>query len=517
MKDPRKSHDKNQESADARVPSEGLTRRELIVLAGGAALGSYALSCASPSRGPGALDTQIRDPLYYSSAAALASAIRRRRLSSEEVVQAFLKRIEEVNPKINAVVELVAEAALEKARLADASISSGDALGPLHGVPITLKDSIDTAGVISTGGTLGRVSFVPEQDATVAARLRGAGAILLGKTNTPELTSSYETNNLIFGFTHNPYDTGRTPGGSSGGAGAIVASGGSALDIGSDTGGSIRFPAHCCGIAGIKPTSGRVPRTGHIYPFGGFMDSFTTLGPMARYVDDLVLTLPVISGPDWRDPFIVPMPPADPGSVDLKSLRVSFHTDNGIASPTSETAQTIRRAAEALADAGARVEETRPDGIEESYDIIHALWVADGGAGDRKLLAKAGTTKHTLTWLDGLVSLSMGEFSDLVGRWDTFRSRMIAFLESFDVILSPVNAKPAQPHGEFTDGDPMFSYTQTYNLTGWPSAVIRGGASPEDLPIGVQIVARPWREDVALAVARHLEQLLGGFQPPPGL
>jgi amidase len=488
-----------------------------MALAGGAAIGSYLWSCASPSRGPQAPGTQLRDPLYYSSAAALAHAVMTKKLSSEEIVQALLKRIERVNPKINAVVELVVEEAIEKARQADASLARGERLGPLHGVPMTLKDSIDTAGVISTGGTLGRVNFVPERDATVAARLRGAGAILLGKTNTPELTSSYETNNLIHGFTHNPYDPARTPGGSSGGAAAIVACGGSALDIGSDTGGSIRFPAHCCGIAGLKPTSGRVPRTGHIYPFGGFMDSLTTLGPMARYVEDLILTFPLIAGPDWRDPFMVPMPTVDPGEVDLKRLRISFHTDNGIVSPTPETAQTVRRAAEELANAGAAVEEIRPAGIEDSYDIINALWTADGGARDRKLLQKAGTTKHTLTWLDDLVPVSMSEFSDLMDRWDTFRSKMISFLENFNLILSPVNSKPAQPHDGFDDSDSMFSYTQTYNLTGWPVVVIRGGTSPEGLPIGVQIIARPWREEVALAAARHLERTLGGFQPPPEL
>jgi amidase len=517
MKNPEVLGDRDRQAAGRGSSREGLTRRELFALAGGAALGSYVLSCAPPSRGPGASDMQIKEPLYYSSATALAHAIRTKKLSSEEIVQAFLTRIEQVNPKINAVVELVAEAALGKARHADASMARGESLGPLHGVPITLKDSIDTAGVISTGGTLGRAKFVPEQDATVAARLRAAGAILLGKTNTPELTSSYETNNLLFGYTHNPYDPTRTPGGSSGGAGAIVASGGSALDIGSDTGGSIRFPSHCCGIAGLKPTSGRVPRTGHIYPFGGFMDSFTTLGPMARYVDDLILTFPLIAGPDWRDPFIVPMPLEDPGAVDLDSLRVSFHTDNGISSPTPETVQAVRRAADSLANAGARVDEIRPSGIEEAHEIITALWSADGGAGDRKLLKKAGTTKSMMTWLDEAVPISMSEFSDLMDRWDAFRSKMIAFLENYDLILSPVNGKPAQPHGGFDDSDPMFSYTETYNLTGWPVVVIRGGTSPEGLPIGVQVIARPWREDVALAVARHLEKALGGFQPPPGL
>src|ERR671924_2067836 len=228
----------------------------------------------------------------YASATALARAIRAKDVSAVEVVKPSLQGIAEVNPALNAVVQLCAEAAQAEARAADAALARGQIIGPLHGVPMTIKDSLDTAGVITTGGTKGRAAFVPAQDATVVARLRAAGAILLGKTNTPELTLAGETDNLVYGRTNNPYDVSRTPGGSSGGAGAILASSGSALDIGSDTGGSIRLPAHFCGIAGIKPTSGRVPRTGHITPFGGVMSPLTQIGPLARFVEDLILTLP---------------------------------------------------------------------------------------------------------------------------------------------------------------------------------------------------------------------------------
>ena len=198
---------------------------------------------------------------------ALAASLRRGDVSSETVVGAFLDRIAEVNPKLNAVVQLRAEAALEEARAAD-RVPAGER-GPLHGVPMTIKDSLDTAGLVTTGGTKGRASFVPSADATVVRRLRAAGAIILGKTNTPDLTLSYETSNLVYGRTNNPFDASRTSGGSSGGAAAIVAAGGSPMEIGSDTGGSIRLPAHCCGIAGIKPTAGRVPRTGHIIDYEG--------------------------------------------------------------------------------------------------------------------------------------------------------------------------------------------------------------------------------------------------------
>ena len=191
--------------------------------------------------------------LIYASATAVAKAIRTKEVSSEEVVKAYVQRIKDVNPQLNAVVRLDAEGALVEARRSDEELAKGDLRGPLHGVPMTIKDALDTAGVISSGGTQGRSSFVPEQDATVVARLRAAGAILLGKTNTPELTLGFETVNLVYGRTNNPYDVSRTCGGSSGGAAAIIAAGGIPFDIGSDTGGSIRLPSHVCGTAGIRP------------------------------------------------------------------------------------------------------------------------------------------------------------------------------------------------------------------------------------------------------------------------
>src|SRR5437660_6870389 len=209
------------------------------------------------------------DELIYASATSLAQAIRDKRVSSQEVVEAYIHRIEAVNPQLNAVVQLTAETALTQARQADVALARGEITGPLHGVPITIKDSFDTRGVISTAGTKGRTSYVPQQDATAVARMRAAGAILLGKTNLPELSLAYESNNLIYGRTNNPYDLSRTPGGSSGGESAIIAAGGSPLGLGTDAAGSIRWPAHCCGIVGIKPTRGRVPMTGAFPPSVG--------------------------------------------------------------------------------------------------------------------------------------------------------------------------------------------------------------------------------------------------------
>jgi amidase len=461
---------------------------------------------------------ELDSELHYSSAAALASAIRNKQVSSEQVVTAFLARIEAVNPSLNAVFQVDAERALAAARDADSRLARGQPVGALHGVPMTIKDSLDTAGMISTGGTKGRARYVPGKDATVVARLRAAGAILLGKTNTPEFTMSFETSNAVYGRTNNPYDPERTPGGSSGGASAIVAAGGSAFDVGSDYGGSIRMPAHATGIAGIKPTSGRVPRTGHVFPFGGLLDAFQQLGPMARYVEDLRLLLPVLAGPDGIDPYIVPMPLPDPTEVNVRDLRVCYHTDNGILAPDPEIAESVSAAASVLAGTGCSVAEARPPGIEQSYQITMDLWNRCDAPLLKALLEQAGTApeESTLDWLFELPPASDVDIVDAVTRADACRARMLSVFEDYDVIVCPANAHPALRHAQEDAADLRpFSYTSTYNLTGWPAAVVRGGTSPDGLPIGIQIVARPWREDIALAVAALLEDELGGFEAPP--
>ena len=457
--------------------------------------------------------------IVFSSAKELSRRIKDKQISATEVVRAHLDRIRAVNPKLNAVVQLVEERALDEAREADEALSRGDDLGPLHGVPITIKDSLDTQGVVSTGGTTGRAAFVPAEDATVVARLRSAGAILLGKTNTPELTLDGETHNLIYGRTNNPYDLARSPGGSSGGAAAIIAAGGSPLDIGSDTGGSIRSPAHYCGIAGIKPTSGRVPRTGHIIPYGlGALDSLTQLGPMARYVDDLTLVLPIISGPDGKDPAIVPMPLLSPDSVELNNLRIAVHSDNGRITPVAEMTEAVNSAAKALEDVGCKVTEAMPESLKRATDLYTRLDAADGRTWVRRLLDKAGTTQAG--WVlernfKTAIAISSAEFSELLEELDEYRSSMLGFMKDYDAILCPGGALPALPHGSsYREPERDFSHTSAYNLCGWPGAVVRGGTTPDGMPLGVQIVAHPWREDVTLAVAKYLEEALGGWRAP---
>ncbi len=469
------------------------------------------------------------DDLIFMSAKRLAGLIRDKRVSSTEVVRAYIARIEKVNPRINAVVQTCFDRALAEARDLDAMLAQGRTKGPLHGVPMTIKDSIDTQGVVSTGGTVGRMNYVPAKDATVVVRTRAAGAILLGKTNTPEYTLARggvtgigTTANLIYGITKNPYDLSRSTAGSSGGAAAIVAAGGAAFDIGSDWGGSIRNPAHNNGIAGIKPTMGRVSRTGHIVDFGGVYDSWQQLGPLARRVEDLGYILPIIAGPDSHDAAILPMPWKDPAAVDVSKLRVAFYVDNGVAETTSETKDIVRSAAKHFADAGCSVKEDFPkEATMQMEEIRLKLEGADAGAYLKRLSAKWGSKTMSPALTDrffALDPLPTPMFTDLLEQQDAARSKLLQWLRSYDVVLTPAAGKPAQ----LIVGDPNYNppkpgadYLRIHNSTGWPAAVVRAGASPEGLPIGVQIVGQPWREDIVLAASEFLESKTGGWQKPP--
>jgi amidase len=502
-------------SDEESVDPGAVSRRGFLAILGAAASagGVSPTVAAAPAVGQGPSE------LTRATVVQIAGLIRSRKVSSLEVVSACLERIAHVNPRLNAVVLLDADRARDSARAADQALSRGEMKGPLHGVPMTIKDSFDTAGLISTGGTPGRKAFVPEHDATVVARLRAAGAILLGKTNTPELTWSFETRNVVYGRTNNPWNPDLSPGGSSGGAAAIVAACGVPFDIGSDTGGSIRVPSHFCGTAGIKPTSGRVPRTGHIVGAAGHAQSLTQLGPMARSVEDLSLLLGIIAGPDGRDPFVAPAPLHDPSKVSLRGLRVALHVDNGLRAPSPEFAKVLKAAAGALAGQGVEVEEQRPEALKDVLILDDDLFRSDGGSWLRRLLDRAGTREPSAD-----VAASMGnrlmtspEFSAFLERWDLWRGSMLRFLEGFDAILCPPCALDALPHG-FSDGpdpNPAFSYTFAYNMTGWPAGVVRAGTSARGLPLGVQIVGRPWREDVVLALAGAIERGFVGFQPAP--
>ncbi len=447
-----------------------------------------------------------------------AELIRKGEISSVELVRAHLERIAEVNPRIHAAIELLGDRAMQEARAADRRRAAGETPGPLGGVPFSIKDSIEVAGTVCSAGTLGYRTNAPStRDATLVKRLRSAGAIPLARTNLPDLLFAFESDNLIFGRTNNPYALDRTSGGSSGGEAALIAACGSPFGLGSDAAGSVRLPAHFCGIASIKPTSGRLPRTGHVPPASGWIEAIWQIGPLARRVEDLCAMMPLLAAPDGYDRTVLPVPFADPRTVDVDGLRIAFFTDNGVMPPDAATEETVLRAAAAL-----HADAVRPPLVERSYDLEMRFLGPDGGDGLRDFAKAIGSFEaHPLFegWLRKLESCrtSIAGFAQLWAELDQFRNEMFAFLRDYDAVVSPVAAFPAVPHGAST-GDavfPGFSYTMTHNLTGWPAAVVRCGTSGEGLPIGVQIAAAPWREDIALAVALRLEEALGGWQAPP--
>jgi amidase len=458
--------------------------------------------------------------ILHFSATRLAGLLRQRAISSVELVRAHLSRIAAVNPRIHAVIEVFETPALAAAEAADRALAAGTA-GPFCGVPFSVKDSIEIAGAVCTAGTLGRRHAPPAiRDATLVARLRQAGAIPIARTNLPDLLFAFESDNLLFGATSNPYDSARTSGGSSGGEAALIASGGSPFGLGSDAAGSVRLPAAFCGIAAIKPTSGRLPRTGHFPPAGGWIQALWQIGPMARHVEDLCAMMPLLTGGDGQDTSVVDMPFLDPAAVDLSRLRVAFHTDNGFAPADAEVASVVGAAARALAPHVALLAEDRPACLQHAWSLEMKLLGPDGGDGVREYLRGLGSTEvHPLltAWLDKLEPYRTGVagLAAYWAEWDAYRSEMAAFLGRYDVILSPVYTHAALPHGASVAEENFrgFSYTMAHNVSGWPAAVVRCGASATGLPIAVQIAAAPWREDIALAVALRLESELGGWQP----
>ena len=414
----------------------------------------------------------------------LARAIAARKLSSVEVVRAHLEHIHTVNPRLNAVVFATAESAIKDARNADRRGSKKDpVLGPLHGVPFTAKDIFNTAGLPTTAGLRMLRSRVPDHDATVVARMRRAGAILIGKTNCPPAGSGEESWNSVHGGTRNPYDINRTPGGSSSGEAAIIAAAGSPLGLGSDSGGSIRMPAHYCGIAALKPTAGLIPVTGAYALPGGLSDPRSQAGPMARYVADLAIALRVLAGPDGIDSGVVPVPVPRRTSK-LEGLQVAWYSDDGMARPAKSIAETVRAAAKALADAGCVVTEERPPALTEAWQVTLGYWGRKRISHDR-----------------------------LYKRWDAFRSSMLKFMARFDLILSPVAPDIAPLYRAQAVADHRFSYTVPYSLSGNPCVVVRAGTSPENMPIGVQVVGRNFHDVTAIRAARAIERALGGWRP----
>lgn len=464
--------------------------------------------------------------IYYMSATDLIKNIQQKKLSCVEVMQAHLDRIAKVNPSINAIVQQLApEQALAQARAADTAIARNAPLGKLHGLPFTTKDGYKAKGFICTKGAKSPLNTVASKDATVIARLRAAGGILLGVTNVPAFLTSLETDNLLYGRSNNPYDVTRTPGGSSGGQAAIIAAGGSPFGLGTDAAGSIRQPAHNCGIAALKTTRHLLPSTGGFPADGmGLFSYLVSAGPMARTVEDLIYTLPLVAGPDEHDADIPPVALRDPKHVDLKSLRLAFYTDNQIHTPSDDTISTLKNAVAALSKCVASVDEDCPKVIKETHSMFEELFFYGGDRGQTLLnFMKYMKVKEIApTFQELLDRATQSEFSvtEMRARLlavDQFKFAMMNFIHNYDVIICPVAVAPAKLHNQvhtFKEGFDL-TYNLAYNITGWPAAVVRCGTSKEGLPIGVQVVAKPWRDDVALAVAKRLEEIFGGWKPAP--
>ena len=465
--------------------------------------------------------------LTFLPAVSMAEQIREKKLSPVELVEAHLARISKLNSKLNAFVQVDAEGAVRQARAAEAAIARKEILGPLHGVPISIKSSIEVKGMRCEAGTKLRAGFEASQDAPLVSRLRKAGAIILGTTNTPELLMAWETDNLLYGRTNNPWDLSRTPGGSSGGEAAAIAAGCSAGGVGSDGGGSIRVPAHFSGICGLKPTPGRIPATGHFPNSVGPFALLGVVGPMARTVDDLKVLFEAMQGPDDGDPSAAPVPVRWPSRESVKELRIGYFEDDERTPVTQETRAAVHSAADALRRAGFNVEPFRPQGLERARQ----LWWKLFGVAGAMLLGQMTTGREAdlspiLKQFSGWTAAEPSHTGEtLLETWvqrDLVRMEFFSQMREYPILLCPVASIPAFRHGERSwsiDGQTVqyldaWSYCEWFNLLGTPAAVVPIGQSKDGLPIGVQIVARPWQEELVLAVATELEAQRGPWQAP---
>jgi Asp-tRNA(Asn)/Glu-tRNA(Gln) amidotransferase A subunit family amidase len=456
----------------------------------------------------------------------MARQVAEGRLSASELVRAHLARIETLQPRLNAFAHVDRAGALAAARVADLAIERGEPRGPLHGVPLSIKSSLDVAGWPCETGTRLRAGQVATSDAPLVARLRQAGAILLGNSNVPELLMAYETDNLLHGRTSNPWDLARTPGGSSGGESAAIAAGCSAGGVGSDGGGSIRVPAHFTGICGLKPTPGRIPATGHFPVLTGPFAQLGVVGPMARTVADVELLARVISGSDDGDVRSTPLDWRRVSDEEARRLRVGFFEDDGIEPVTAETRAAVQSAAKALEAQGYVVEPFRPAGLEA---IRESWWFFFGRCAAQVIRPlfdgrESDMAPTTLKYFAAAAAAPPPSGADILTAWfarDELTLALRRQMQRFPILLCPVSSGPAFRHGEGSFGSPGVNYLeemrycQWFNLTGNPAVAVPVGRSPQGLPIGVQVVARHHREEEALGVARAIERAGGGFRRPP--
>jgi amidase len=446
------------------------------------------------------------------------------KVSVVELAEAYIKQIERLNPQLNAFADFEAERVRAEARRLD---KQKKLRGPLHGLPVTVKSSIATAGYKCEIGSLIHQGDVPREDAVVVARLRAVGALILGTTNCPEFLMAYETVNLLYGRTNNPWDLERTPGGSSGGESAAIAAGLSSAGLGSDSGGSVRVPAHFTGICSLKPTPGRIPGRGHLPPCVGPFSTLGAIGPLARTMTDVSLIFRALAGQDKQDPVSPPVTLRSPSAQELRKNTIGFFEDDGLVPVTPETRAAVQAAAAALRDAGFRVEPFRPRTLELLRQLWHKFFVQCGAMfyapairGREHQLSPLFS--EFLSFSEAVPPLTAQQLLDAWAELDLIRAKTLEAMSEHPVLLCPVASIPAFRHGErewIIDGRVVeyldaVRYTQWFNALACPAAVIPVGQSPEGLPIGVQIVARPFEDETVLGVAAVVDAAFG-YHPPP--
>ncbi len=469
----------------------------------------------------------LSDELLFAPAHRLAALLKRREVSATELISAFLERIESVNPKLNAIVTLVEERALEEAEEADRRLGGKGDVRPLEGVPITVKDHFQTAGVRSTFGMKIFEHYVPQHDTPIVGRMRAAGAIVIGKTNVPEMAYDYDCDNPLFGPTANPWDLERVPGGSSGGEAAAIAVGMSPLGLGSDLGGSIRVPSHFCGIMGLKTTPGAVPTSGAMPPAPAAPPPIAAMGvfgPMARSVDDLTLAYNLMRGPHHSAPHSVPTFEARPERVNLKQLRCAVVMQVGEAPVDRDICAAVERAVKALAKIGVAIDDARPP-ISEFPKVWVDLLTADGNELLHEMLGEniRLSRERLRAQMPRRPGKSAADFFRISMERDRLRAELAEFMERCPVIIAPPFGVSAFRHGAFEielDGQtfPLWAAGNCatwVNCAGLPAAAVPAGLDRSGLPIGVQIIGRAFDEETVLAVSRALEGDLGGFVRPP--
>ena len=456
--------------------------------------------------------------------AEIVQEIRSKKISPVEIIELHLKRIEKLQSKLNAFVHLDAEGARRQARVAESLLAQGAQVGPLHGVPLTMKSCIDVSGWPCPAGSLLRKDYVAKQDAPLVSRLKAAGAILLGNTNTPEFLMAYETDNMITGKTSNPWSLAYSSGGSSGGEAAAIAAGCSAGGVGSDGGGSIRVPAHFCGICGLKPTPGRVPATGHFPAGAGAFSWIGVVGPMARTMADVRSLFEVMAGPDAGDALSAPVPMRAYREGEHRGMRIGILGSGALGVATPETHAAVAQAAKSLAERGFTVEPFHLNGLDRALDLwwfffgpVIGNLIRHSIAGQENQISPM--LREYLAFATSGDPITLEQFMKACAERDLLRAEILRQMRDTPILLSPVSSGPAFRHGQGnylpgTGYRDTMRFSQWLNLTGFPGASVPVALSNDGLPIGVQVIGRPFEDELVLAVAEAIEQPRGPWQAP---